>query len=127
MNTLLAGAIKEGARLTGVIAESRAGREAILAKSFVDCTAFGDLAAYAGASYTEPNDYPVVNSMSVGGVNVERFHDYLESQGAVTQLARPAQRQGRPDCPRAEQLEGITQGVPGRGEDHARDGHHDRA
>jgi hypothetical protein len=88
VNTLLAGAIKEGSRLKGVIAESRVGREAILAKSFVDCTAYGDLAAFAGAKYTEPNDYPVVNSMGVGGVNVERFHDYMQSQGAVTQLAR---------------------------------------
>ena len=32
MNTLLAGAIKEGQRFKGVIAESRAGREAILAR-----------------------------------------------------------------------------------------------
>jgi hypothetical protein len=88
VNTLLAGAIMEGSRIKGVIAESRAGREAILAKSFVDCTAYGDLAAFAGAQYTEPNDYPVVNSMGVGGVNVERFHDYMQSQGAVTQLAR---------------------------------------
>jgi hypothetical protein len=88
VNTLLAGAIMAGPRIKGVIAESRAGREAILAKSFVDCTAYGDLAAFAGAKYTEPNDYPVVNSMGVGGVNVERFHDYMQSQGAVTQLAR---------------------------------------
>jgi hypothetical protein len=88
VNTLLAGAIMEGSRVKGVIAESRAGREAILAKSFVDCTAYGDLAAYAGANYTEPNDYPVVNSMGVAGVNLERFHEYLQAQGAVTQLAR---------------------------------------
>jgi hypothetical protein len=88
VNTLLAGAITKGSRVQGVIAESRAGREAIVAKSFVDCTAYGDLAAYAGASYTEPNDYPVVNSMGLGGVNVERFHEYLQSQDAVTQLAR---------------------------------------
>ncbi len=88
VNTLLAGAIMEGARIKGVIAESRAGREAILARAFVDCTAYGDLAAFAGAQYTEPNDYAVVNSMGVGGVNVERFYDYLQSQGAVTQMAR---------------------------------------
>lgn len=117
MNTLLAGAIKEGARLTGVIAESRAGREAILAKSFVDCTAFGDLAADAGASYTEPNDYPVVNSMSVGGVNVERFHDYLESQGAVTQLAR-GRRSGRDG--QIVRVQSNSQGLPKEFQDEAR-------
>ncbi len=95
VNTLLVGAIREGSRVRGVITESRAGREAIMAKSFVDCTAYGDLAAQAGARYTEPNDYPVVNSMGVGGVNVERFYAYLESKGAVTQLAR-GWRSGKP-------------------------------
>ena len=39
VNTLLAGAIMKGKRLKGVIAESRSGREAFYAKSFVDCTA----------------------------------------------------------------------------------------
>ena len=117
MNTLLAGAIKEGARLTGVIAESRAGREAILAKSFVDCTAFGDLAAYAGASYTEPNDYPVVNSMGVGGVNVERFHDYLESQGAVTQFAR-GRRSGKDG--QIVRVQSNSKGLPKEFQDEAR-------
>ncbi|MHC4174819.1 MAG: FAD-dependent oxidoreductase [Planctomycetota bacterium] len=45
VNTLLAGAIMDGPRVKGVIAESRSGREVFYAKSFVDCTAFGDLAA----------------------------------------------------------------------------------
>ena len=36
-----------------------------LRQSFVDCTGYGDLAAFAGAKYTEPNDYPVANSMGV--------------------------------------------------------------
>ena len=48
LNTLLVGAIREGSRVTGVIAESRSGREAILADCFVDCTGYGDLAARAG-------------------------------------------------------------------------------
>ncbi len=40
-NTMLVGAVKEGARIKGVITESRAGREAFYAKSFVDCTGSG--------------------------------------------------------------------------------------
>jgi flavin-dependent dehydrogenase len=47
VNTLLAGAIKDGSRIRGVIAESRSGREAFYARSFVDCTAYGDLSAFA--------------------------------------------------------------------------------
>ena len=88
VNTLLAGAIMESSRVKGVIAESRAGREAIFANSFVDCTAYGDLAAFAGAKYTEPNDYPVVNSMGVGGINLDRYAEFLQSHNGVDQLAK---------------------------------------
>ncbi len=85
VNTLLAGAIVDGTRIKGVITESRSGREAIYAKSFVDCTAYGDLAAFAGASYNEPNDYSVCNSIGVGNVDLEKLHEFLESHDAVSQ------------------------------------------
>ena len=85
VNTLLAGAIMDARRIRGAIAESRSGREAIYAKSFVDCTAYGDLAAWAGAAYTEPNDYAVANSIGVANVNVEKYHEFLRSHDAVTQ------------------------------------------
>jgi hypothetical protein len=80
-----------------VIVESRSGREAIFAKSFVDCTGYGDLSAYAGAAYTEPNDYPVANSIGVGGVSVERYHQYLASHGALGQYSEGLRsgREGR--------------------------------
>ena len=87
VNTLLAGAIMEKSELKGVILESRSGREAIYAKSFVDCTGYGDLAAYAGAGYTEPNDYPVVNSMGLANVNIEKYYHFLNSSDSVGQLA----------------------------------------
>jgi len=87
VNTLLAGAIMDGPRIRGVIAESRSGREAFYAKCFVDCTAYGDLAAYAGADYTEPNDYPVVNSIGVANVSIDKYYDFMKSHDAVTQLA----------------------------------------
>ncbi len=88
VNTLLAGAIMDGSRIRGVIAESRSGREAFYAKCFVDCTAYGDLAAYAGADYTEPNDYPVVNSIGVANVSIDKYYDFMKSYDAVTQLAK---------------------------------------
>ena len=87
VNTLLAGAIVDGSRIRGAIAESRSGREAIYAGAFVDCTAYGDLAAYAGADYTEPNDYAVANSIGVANVSVENYHEFLKSHNAVTQYA----------------------------------------
>ncbi|MDP2896682.1 MAG: FAD-dependent oxidoreductase [bacterium] len=83
VNTLLTGAIMEGPRVKGVITESRSGREAIYAKSFVDCTAYGDLAAYAGADYTEPNDHPVANSVGIGNVSMERYYEFIKKHDAV--------------------------------------------
>jgi len=88
VNTFLADAVMDGSRIRGVLAESRSGREAIFAGAFVDCTAIGDLCARAGADYTEPNDYAVANSIGVGNVDVEKYHDFLDSYGAVTQVAR---------------------------------------
>jgi hypothetical protein len=87
VNTLLAGAVVEGSRVKGAILESRSGREVIFAKSFVDCTGYADLAAHAGAEYSEPNDYAVVNSMGLGNVDIEKYHSFLEERDAVHQLA----------------------------------------
>jgi FAD dependent oxidoreductase len=95
LNTLLAGAVVEGNRVKGVILESRSGREVIFAKSFVDCSGYADLAAFAGAEYTEPNDYAVVNSMGLGNVDIEKYYKYLSDQNAVGQLAY-GMRSGEP-------------------------------
>lgn len=87
VNTMLTGAIAEDGALRGVITESHAGREAVYAKAFVDCTGYGDLAARAGASFTEPNDHAVANSVAMGGVSLEKYHEFLEKYGAVTQYS----------------------------------------
>jgi FAD dependent oxidoreductase len=87
VNTLLVGAVKEGARVTAAIVESRTGREAFAASSFVDTTGYADLAAHAGAEFTEPNDYAVANSIGIGGVSIEKYHEFLQACGALTQRA----------------------------------------
>jgi hypothetical protein len=96
VNTLVAGAIMDGQRVAGAIVESRSGREAFYAKSFVDCTAYGDLAAYAGAKYTEPNDYPVCNSVGIGNVDIDKYHEFIQANKLSGQLAR-GMRSGKPD------------------------------
>jgi hypothetical protein len=110
VNTLLAGAIVDGSRLRGAIAESRSGREAFYANAFVDCTAYGDLAAYAGAEFSEPNDYPVVNSIGVGNVSMERLHEFLQKHDALTQRAEGV-RSGRED--QIVRLQGRATQLPG--------------
>lgn len=97
LNTRLAGAEGENGRIAGICAESHAGREFIRAKCFVDCSGYGDLSAFAGASFREPNDYPVANSMGVAGVDVEAYHRFLESHNAVSQYS-----------------EGVRDGVAGK-------------
>lgn len=94
VNTLLAGAIMNGTCVKGVIAESRSGREAIFAKSFVDCTGYGDLCAFAGADYSEPNDYGVANSIGIANVSVEKYHKFLKSHDALDDYSKGV-RDGR--------------------------------
>ena len=96
VNTLLAGAIMDGSRVRAVIAESRSGREAIYARAFVDCTAYGDLAAFAGAKYKVPNDYACCNSVGIGNVDIDKYHDFMKANGEIGQLALGI-RSGEPD------------------------------
>ncbi len=88
MNTQLVEAITDGPRIRGVIAESRAGREVFWAKIFIDCTGYGDLAAFAGANFTEPNDHRVCNSMGMGNVDVDRIYQYLEERNGISEAAK---------------------------------------
>jgi flavin-dependent dehydrogenase len=55
VNTLLAGAIMEGSRIRGVIAESRSGREVFYARSFVNCMGQGQAAGTAAALCAQKN------------------------------------------------------------------------
>jgi hypothetical protein len=95
VNTLLAAAIVEDSRIVGVITESRSGREAVFGKSFVDCTAYGDLAAFAGAEYKVPNDYACCNSIGLANVDLDRYFDYLKEHGGSNQIAY-GMRSGQP-------------------------------
>lgn len=94
LNTLAVGAETADGRIAALIAESRSGRERLAAAAFVDCTGYGDLAAHAGAAFSEPNDYPVANSIGVGGVSLEGYHAFLEQHGALMQYSL-GKRSGR--------------------------------
>ena len=96
LNTLLTDAIRDGDSIRGAIGECHAGAEAFMAKMFIDSTGFGDLSARAFAPHREINDYGVTNSMGVGGVNLERYYDFLMAHSAVSELAR-GMRDGKPD------------------------------
>jgi hypothetical protein len=63
------------------------GREFFKAKCFVDCTAYGDLSAQAGASFVELNDHAVCNTMGLGNVNIEKLYEFLKQNDAVGDFA----------------------------------------
>jgi hypothetical protein len=109
VNTMAVGAVKEGSTVKGVVVESRSGREVFLGRSFVDCTAYGDLAAHAGAEYTVPNDYASCNSFGLGNVDMDDYHAFLKQYDAVGQLARGL-RSGKPD--QLVRLSGINANLP---------------
>jgi hypothetical protein len=87
LNTMVVGAALGGKRVRGAIVESRSGRELFEARAFVDSTAYGHLAAYSGAQFTEPNDYEVANSIGMAGIDLDKVVDYVKANGGALELA----------------------------------------
>jgi hypothetical protein len=74
--------IRENGELRGIIVESKAGREAILAKRVVDATGDADIAARAGAPvFKTPRDEMMSVSVmfSMSGVDKTRFIDAVRA------------------------------------------------
>jgi hypothetical protein len=90
LNSMIAGGVVEGGRVRGAIVESRSGRELFAADAFVDCTAYGDLAAHAGAEFSVPEDYGSCNSIGLANIDLAKYHDYLREHRAVGQFAAGA-------------------------------------
>ena len=76
-------AIVEEGKIKGVIAESKSGRFAVLAKRVIDCTGDADIAALAGVPFFKA---PKEKLMSVTtlfhckGVDTVRFKDYVKNE-----------------------------------------------
>lgn len=87
LNTRVVDGERSGDRVVAAFTESRAGRERVAAHSFIDATGYGDFSAYCGAAFTEPNDYPVANSIGIGGVDIDRYEQYLRDAGALREHA----------------------------------------
>lgn len=87
LNTMVTDALTEGDRVVGVITESHQGCEALLAKAVIDATGYGDFSARAGADFTDPNDYAVANSMGIGGIDIDKYYQFLKDNGALKEYA----------------------------------------
>lgn len=89
LHTQVAGVMMDGNQITGVITESKSGREAIRAKVVIDTTGDGDVAAMAGADYVKKHDTTSVGfPFGMMNVDMRRLVDYLEKKGLITQLIR---------------------------------------
>jgi hypothetical protein len=74
LHTRCADVVKDGDNVTGVILESKSGREAVRAKVVIDATGDGDVAARAGAEYAKGREddqkmQPVTLMFKIGGVD----------------------------------------------------------
>ena len=82
LHRLCVAPILEGRTLRGVIVESKAGREAILAKRVIDATGDADIAFRSGApTHKSPKEDMMATSVmfSMSGVNKQRFIDHVKA------------------------------------------------
>ena len=82
LHRLGAAPIMEGRAIRGVITESKAGREAILAKRIIDATGDADIAFRAGApTHKTPKEEMMATSVmfSMSGVDKRRFLDAVKA------------------------------------------------
>lgn len=87
LNTDVAGALKEGDRITGVILQSKSGREALLAHTVIDTTGDGDVACLAGAGYVKRHDTTSVGMpFGMADVDMMKLAAWLKEKGLIYQL-----------------------------------------
>ncbi len=82
LHRLFVAPILEAGAIRGVVTESKAGREAILARRVVDCTGDADVAARAGAPVARtPRESMMAASVmfSMSGVNKRRFIEAVKA------------------------------------------------
>ena len=90
--------VKNGDAVEGVVIESKAGREAILAKTVIDCTGDGDVACRAGVECRKGDAdggmQPPTLMFCMKGVDVQKLRDALVSQPDVFDIRTPCPPSG---------------------------------
>ncbi|NML45893.1 FAD-dependent oxidoreductase [Ramlibacter sp. G-1-2-2] len=100
-HALGAGVLMDGPRVTGLLVETKSGRQAVLGRAFVDASGDGDLAAWAGAPYAKGDGhgnmlYPST-MFRLNGINPERAGKAWE---VIPKLMLQAEAEGRYKFPR---------------------------
>lgn len=108
------GTLTEGGRVTGVIIESKSGRQAIQAQVVVDCTGDADVAYWAGAPTLKGRAgdgkcQPVTLTFLLADVNTGRSFEYVtEHPDHLRQADAAARRRGELTIPQAMRLGMLT-------------------
>jgi len=83
--TLFADVRRRGRRVTHVILENKAGRQAVASKMFIDATGDADVAARAGAGFDKGDDHgrmqPAGLCYTVAGIDLPTWRRFLQSIG----------------------------------------------
>ena len=100
MYVFVADVVKDGDSVRGVIIESKKGREAILARTVIDCSGDGDVAARAGATVfkgdSEGGMQPPTLMYSMKGVDIEALREAIVEHHDEFDMDRMPPEQFRP-------------------------------
>ncbi len=112
--------IVSGDKVTGVIVENKSGRQAIMAKRFIDCSGDADMAYFAGAETMQgrPGDgMSMACSLEfrLGGVDWDMYNEWKHNDPKWTNLIKQALKDGDLPYEVDNHLNWITH-VPGRPE-----------
>jgi hypothetical protein len=96
LHTHITKSIVEDRQIKGVIIESKAGRQAVLAKLVVDATGDGDVSALAGAQYEMSNPpLPVTMMFTMVGVNTKRVLSRIGNWSNLRKFVEEGIRNGK--------------------------------
>lgn len=93
LHTYIVSSIMEGEIIRGVMVESKAGRQAILASIVVDATGDADIAAFSGAPFRLVKK-PMTMMFNMVGVNVKKALAKLGNWGNIRGLVKKAIEKG---------------------------------
>ncbi|MBR0753096.1 FAD-dependent oxidoreductase [Bradyrhizobium jicamae] len=93
-HALGAGVVMDGARISALLVETKAGRQAVLSDIFIDCSGDGDLAVWAGAPYEVGDNkggmlYPSM-MLRLNGIDPARAGDAWRTIPALMEQAEAA-------------------------------------
>ena len=110
LHTLIVGSIVEEGALKGVLIENKAGRQAVLAKTVVDCTGDADVAAFARAPFRVVKK-PITMMFNMAGVDVDKVLSRVGNWSNLKQLVTEAVARGELKFELGTTLEWGTPGV----------------